>query len=753
MLIDTGASVSLVHTKLIAQIDRLSEILPTNVIIAGLDKVIVPTKGEIRLPLMFGNILVHHTFIVCNDLEHEFLIGMDIPTKHKIVIDVPNKFVCTSNGQEKFLRPPVSLKNRVKVRCMTTTVIPAHSAGHLIGKIPSRTKSNFEGVIDPYLKLAEEKGILVIGTLSYTEKNSVPIHFVNTMPHDVTFYRNQLVAFMDPFEKFKGLEGIHKVTTENRYYNSSIDIPRLPDALPESVTRENGKWENPQLLFDQLKIDEIDISDESKQKLKALVAEFGHCFSRDRFDLGKASFYEAKIILKRDYTPKWVPVREIPYKLQHLMDEEVRNMEKARLIKKTRFSLWNSAVMVVPKKGGHRFVQDSRAANSQSLQDNYHITNISTILDKMTDCNYLSSLDFTSSFNQLGLNDSEGVSCFYHAGDRYQWTRLVQGHKSSSSQFSRCMAQLFSPSTVPFGSNLLAYIDDLCLGSKTEEEHLKRLRFVLERLSWGNLKLNPKKRLLMRREITFVGHVLSRDGIRIEDSKIKAVKSLAPPDSLKKLQQFLGFANWQRSFVKGFASMASPLYELLKKGKQYEWTTECQQSFENIKAALTANETMALPDISDPLKSYEVTIDSSKRGQGATLTQMIDGQRRVISYWSRAVPKHQQKYGATRLEFLCLHGATQHWKRYLQGTEFTVITDCVALKNLETIFSNENSYIQRRLADLAPFNFKLKYAPGKSATMQPADFLSRYAYETTSTEAATQTEFKHKKNFHALRRR
>ena len=441
---------------------------------------------------MFGNILVHHTFIVCNDLEHEFLIGMDILTKHKIVIDVPNKFVCTSNGQEKFLRPPVSLKNRVKVRCMTTTVIPAHSAGHLIGKIPSRTKSNFEGVIDPYLKLAEEKGILVIGTLSYTEKNSVPIHFVNTMPHDITIYRNQLVAFMDPFEKFKRLEGIHKVTTENRYYNSSIDIPRLPDALPESVTRENGKWENPQLLFDQLKIDEIDISDESKQKLKALVAEFSHCFSRDRFDLGKASFYEAKIILKQDYTPKWVPVREIPYKLQHLMDEEVRNMEKAGLIKKTRFSLWNLAVMLVPKKGGHRFVQDSRAANLQSLQDNYHITNISTILDKMTDCNYLSSLDFTSSFNQLGLNDSEGVSCFYHAGDRYQWTRLVQGHKSSSSQFSRCMAQLFSPSTVPFGSNLLAYIDDLCLGSKTEEEHLKRLRFVLERLSWGNLKLNPK---------------------------------------------------------------------------------------------------------------------------------------------------------------------------------------------------------------------------------------------------------------------
>ena len=758
LLIDTGASVSLVNTKLIEQIGMMGEISPTNITIAGLDNVIVPTKGEINLPIKFGNTMFNHNFVVCNELEHEFLIGMDILSDQKIKIDVPNKILVTSQGQEKFLSKPISLEKRLKIRCFKTKVIPANSGGYIMGKIPiNKPNSNFEGVIEPRMNLAEKKGIIIAGTLSYTDKNLVPIHYINVMPYDVTIYRNQLIAFIEPFEKFNGVHSVRRVKTENSYYDSSIDLPRLPDAEPESVTKKNGKWDNPQLLFDKLKLDDLDLPEDTKQQLKDLIAEFSHRFSRNRFDLGKASFYEANIKLNRNFTPKWVPVREIPYKLQKSMSEEIQNMEKAGLIEKTQFSLWNSAVMIVLKKDGKspRFVQDCRALNTQCLQDNYQITNISTILDQMTDCNYLSSLDFTSSFNQLGLeNSSRPLTSFCHNGDRYQWTRLVQGHKSSTSQFSRCISQLFSPSRVPFGSHpsgshpsgshhlgssLLVYVDDMLLGSRTAHDHLNRLRFILERLSWANLKLSPDKSKIMRREASFIGHVISRDGIRIEDSKIKAVQSLPPPNSLKKVQQFLGFANWQRSFIKGFATMAAPLYDMLRKGKQYDWTPECQKSFENIKSALTRRQTMALPDISDPHKSYEVTIDSSKRGQGATLTQLIDGKRRVISYWSRAVPKHQQKYGATRLEFLCLYGAIQHWRRYLQGTEFTVITDCIALKNIDTIFSNENSYMHRRLANLAPFSFKILYAPGKSKTMIPADFLSRYAYETTSKEAATQT--------------
>ena len=178
---------------------------------------------------------------------------------------------------------------------------------------------------------------------------------------------------------------------------------------------------------------------------------------------------------------------------------------------------------------------------------------------------------------------------------------------------------------------------------------------------------------------------------------------------MKQVQKFLGILNYNREFIKGFAKIATPLYNLLKKGVEFNWSKECQLSFETLKTALTTTPILALPDISDPLQSYQVTIDSSKRGQGATLSQLVQGTRRVISYWSRAVPKHLQKYGATKLEFLALHGALKHWKVYLQATQFTVLIDCIALTSLESIFNKENSYWQRRIADLAGYKFLIKH--------------------------------------------
>ena len=740
LLIDTGASISLVSTRLVNQIDRMHEIMPTSTLIAGLDNKIVPTKGEIQLPIELGNMIISHSFVVCNDIENEFLVGMDLINSFQIRLDIPNKKLCTPVGEEKFIAKPASLKNRLKIRCHKTRIIPANSVCYLMGRIPiCNTKLNYEGIIDPRRKLAEDKGIVVTSTLSYSNKNMIPIHCVNVMPYDVTIYRNQLIAFMEPFEKFENIQGVHRIKSEKAFYSAKLEIPRLDTADPEEITRKMGKWENPHDLLAQLNIEDVNLTPEYKQQLKNLIVEYSHCFSKNKYDLGKASFYEAKIHLKRNFTPKWVPSRPISYKMQPQMDEEINNLIKSGQITKCNYSLWNSAVFLVRKPNGTlRYVQDCRALNKECLQDNYELPKINTILDGMANSTYFSSFDFTSSFTQLGLQESsQPLTAFTYKSNRFQWTRLVQGQTSSSSEFSRCMAQLFSK--LPFRA-LVVYIDDILMGSQTAEEHLKRLRFILDRLSWGNLKLSPKKTYLFRREIKFLGHKLSSEGLRIDEDKIKAVQTLQPPTSVKQLQKFLGVLNYQRSFVRGFAEKAAPLYNLLKKEVTFIWSKECQDSFESLKTAMTTSPILALPDTSDPMESYEVTIDSSKRGQGATLSQIVNGKRRIISYWSRAVPKHMQKYGATKLEFLALHGAIKHWRLYLQGAKFTVLTDCRPLLNLDTIFSKENSYMQRRLSDLAGYKFTIRHISGKSESIQMADFLSRYPFEKSSKNAQTQTE-------------
>ena len=239
--------------------------------------------------------------------------------------------------------------------------------------------------------------------------------------------------------------------------------------------------------------------------------------------------------------------------------------------------------------------------------------------------------------------------------------------------------------------------------------------------------------------MTWLGRKVSEEGVRLDEEKVKVIKSLPPPTTVKQVQKLLGALNYNREFIKGFATLAAPLYNLLKKDVKFEWTPECQKSFEELKRAHCSDVCLSLADLTDKHQSYQVSVDSSKRGQGATLTQEINGKRRVIAYWSRAVPKHQQKLGATRLEFLALHGALKQWKPYLLGTKFLVLSDCRALLSLDKIFKNEGSFFQRKLADLAAFNFEVQHKTGKSSEMKMADFLSRYSYEGSNKDAETQT--------------
>ena len=746
LLVDTGASISLVNTRFIQHNNLSAHIKPTARLIAGLDKKIVPVQGEISLPITIGCVETKHTFVMCQHLENEFLIGMDLLDILQARIDIPNKKIITPVGESVYFDRPLSINKKYKIRCQKTITIPANTTGYLPGKIAIQNcTSNYEGVIEGNHNLAKSKGIFITPTLSYSERNIIPVHIVNTMPNDITITRNQLIAFIEPISYNNtgtNISGIHHVK-EEELHNGGVTLTRLPDAESVETFIEKGRWDNPAELHKQLRIDEIKIPEKDKSSLRDLITEYSHCFSRNKYDLGKASFYEAKIDLKPNYIAKWVPSRPISYKLEPYMDAEIENMIKSDQITNCPYSLWNSMVYLISKqnpKGGSkfRFVQDGRALSSQSIQDFYELPRINSIFDRISDCEWISSFDFQSGFNQIGLEKlSQPLTAFTYKGKRYMSKRLIQGHVSSSASFSRCLNLLFS--NLPFESIIL-YVDDMMIWSRDIESHLKYIRILLERLTWGGLKLSSLKSSMFLKSTKFLGHVISKDGIQIDENRIKAIQTLQPPTSVKKLQKFIGIMNYNRSFIKGFAEMTAPLYNLLRKGVKYEWTKECQESFDKLKSAISKTVTLSVPDISDKLQSYHVVVDSSKKGQGATLSQIINGKRRIIAYWSRAVPKHQQKMGATRLELLALHGALKFWELYLKGTRCTVFTDCKALLSLESIFKNENSFFQRRLADLASFNFEIKHISGKSSDMKTADFLSRYNYNTSFKENSTQTE-------------
>ena len=181
----------------------------------------------------------------------------------------------------------------------------------------------------------------------------------------------------------------------------------------------------------------------------------------------------------------------------------------------------------------------------------------------------------------------------------------------TAQQFSRCMAKLMA--SVPF-DQLVAFLDDLLLASDDVQTHLQRLEWVLKMFSDANMKLTPGKCHFLQHEVKYVGLHISQDGLRITDERVEAVKVLQRPRTVKETQSVLGFLNYNRKFVENFSATAKPLYSLLNKDHRshFDWTTDCEDSFEKLKEDICRGITLSIPDIEDPLNSYQVKLDASK---------------------------------------------------------------------------------------------------------------------------------------------
>ena len=286
---------------------------------------------------------------------------------------------------------------------------------------------------------------------------------------------------------------------------------------------------------------------------------------------------------------------------------------------------------------------------------------------------------------------------------------------------------------------LCYFIDDLLLAFMTVSDHLDKLILLLEKLRFAGLKLSPSKCNLLRKEVHFVGITINQNGISMNKDRVKAIIELEAPVNRKELMSVLGVFSYNRKFIPQFADKAKPLYDLLKKenSSRFLWNEACQRSFNSLKSSITSSPCLALPDVEDPHRSYELHVDASGSGYGAYLSQLIDNERRIVAYYSKSVPPRKRKLSACKKEFLCMHSAILHFKQYLKGTEFVVVTDCKALTSLSTLFNTESSNMQRKIADLASFNFSVRWTSGESNIIP--DFLSRYHMKTNPKSVQTQT--------------
>ena len=227
------------------------------------------------------------------------------------------------------------------------------------------------------------------------------------------------------------------------------------------------------------------------------------------------------------------------------------------------------------------------------------------------------------------------------------------------------------------------YLDDIVVFSRDINEHLEHLGQIFERLRQAGFKLRPKKCFFAKKEVRYLGHVISASGIATDGGKTRAVKEFPVPKNVKDLRSFLGLASYYRGFMQNFSRIAEPLYTLLRKGVEFEWNEERQKALDALKERLTTAPVLSYPDFTQP---FILETDASYAGLGAVLTQakMEKGHLRShpIAYASRSLTPAERHYGVTELEALAVVWAPRHYRVYCLGYKTIVYTDYSALKSL-----------------------------------------------------------------------
>ena len=263
----------------------------------------------------------------------------------------------------------------------------------------------------------------------------------------------------------------------------------------------------------------------------------------------------------------------------------------------------------------------------------------------------------------------------------------------------------------------MVFVDDILVCSRDEQEHEQHLKIVIRTLREKKLYAKLRKSDFWLKEVSFRGHIVSAEGIRVDLAKIEVVMNWKPPRSVTEVRIFLGLAGYYRIFVKGLYVIASLLTKLLKKGVKFEWTDKCQNSFEQLKEMLVEAPVLTHPTLG---KEYTLYSDASGIGLGCVLKQ--DG--KVMAYASRLLKPHEQNYPAHYLELAAVVFALKIWQHYLYGKRCRIYTDHKSLKYLLT--QKELNLRQRRWLELfKDYDCIIDYHPGKANVV--ADALSRKA--------------------------
>jgi hypothetical protein len=315
---------------------------------------------------------------------------------------------------------------------------------------------------------------------------------------------------------------------------------------------------------------------------------------------------------------------------------------------------------------------DYRPLNAVTIKNKYPLPRIDILFDQLAGAQVFSKIDLHSSYQQIKIHVEDiPKTTFTMRYGLYEYLVMSFGLMNALAHFMYLMNSIFMPELDQF---VVVFIDDILVYSKSMEEHLW---IVLQRLWEHQLYAKFSKCEFWIKEVPFLGHVVSPEGIAVDPSMVKEVLEWKPPMTVSEVWSFLGLAGYYRRFILNFSKITRLITVLLKKGSKYVWSKTCDKAFKHMKKLLTTSPVLAQPDTTKP---FDIYCDASDTGLGGALMQ----EGRVISYSSRQLRRHEEHYPTHDLELATVVMALRTWHHYLLGNVVHIYTNHKSLKYIFT---------------------------------------------------------------------
>ena len=649
-----------------------------------------PIHGTMMLDITIGSKTFHQKVWVA-DVVDECLLGLDFLVSHECQVDLKDGILYIGGEEVPLAKPGAALSEPRCFRAVTsrTVSVAPYSEAILCTQVVGLGGDERWGIVEAAGSSGQVvEGVLVGRTLVDLQQPEVPVRVMNLSDQPRTISKGTDLAACEelcsvqPFRPHKG---------------SALDEmpPHLAELYEKSIEG---------------------LTQAEAEQVRKLLVEYADVFSRGSEDLGRTDLVKHHI-RTGDAIPIKQPPRRLPMTLREEAKKAVEEMVQQKVIEPAE-GPWSSPVVLVRKKdGGIRFCVDYRRLNAVTHKDSYPLPRIDETLEALGGSEWFSTLDLKSGYWQVELAEEDREKSAFSAGaGLWQFTVMPFGLCNAPATFERLMDRVLKGVEL---STALVYLDDILVHAKSFETHIVKLKVVLERLRKAGLKLSPKKCSLLRRQVRYLGHILSQHGVTVDGEKIQVVLDWSTPTAVKQVRSFLGLCSYYRRFVKGFADIARPLHRLTEKGQSFQWGEEEAAAFNQLKQSLATAPVLAYPQIG---ARYILDTDASGHGIGAVLSQVQEGEEHPVAYFSRVLSRAERSYCTTRIELLALVKSVQHFRPHLYGVKFTIRTDHAALKWLLS-FREPEGQIARWIQQLQEYNFEVEHRPGKQHGN--ADALSR----------------------------